>query len=75
MATISCSSPVSNVKNNLNVIIIDGSTGCVPLDYKMPPMPNVLDASSDKEIVDMLVEHIKVLRTDILKMKGTNCLQ
>lgn len=74
-ASISCSSPINTTRSNVSLTVYE-SGNCLSYeieDYQIPPLPNLELSRSDYEAIDMLVEHIRILREDISKIKSMGC--
>lgn len=78
LASVSCSSPVNSVRNNINLIILDDMEICKAYkidSYTLPELPNLDEPLTDMEVIDKLVDHIRLLRTDIDNMKSIKCIK
>lgn len=71
--TMSCSAPVSSVKNTYLVNIYEDRDDCI--SYRLPDLPDLDLANNDLEVVDLLIDHIREIRSDISRLQSNKCMK
>lgn len=73
-SSLSCSIPISSNENNYAIFYYTKDDKCkidILSSYELPPLPDVESLDNDFMVIDSLVDHIRVLRQDLINLSSS----